>query len=126
MQSTYETQLSYRQVDENGDMVFGSGQSGVLHGLEAMSQVLKTRIAAVEGEWWEGDRTAIPYIPDVLGAPATGKTRDAIDLMIINRIMDTVGVISISDVESRIEDRHYHFSCSVQTVYGETKAEVNV
>ena len=126
MKAQYETQLISRRMDENGDMTFGLGESGFIHGLDAMKQVLKTRIAAHDGEWWESDSKAIPYMTDVLAAARTGANKDAIDLLIIERIMDTVGVLGVSNVQSSFEGRSYRFSCNVQTVYGETTAEVNV
>lgn len=126
MKAQYETQLVVRRMDENGDMIFGQGENGQLRGLEAMKQVLKTRLATVEGEWWEGDPGAIPYFTDVLGSPTSMQNKNAIDLMIIDRIMNTVGVISVSDVSSSIIGRRYSFSCSVLTVYGTTTAEVSV
>lgn len=127
MKAQYETNLVCRAMDEDGDMRFGEGQNGQLHTLDAMKQVLKTRLGAVAGEWWEGDEGAIPYFDgNVLGAIANDKTKDAIDLLVINRIMDTVGVTGVSNVESSIENRRYHFTCSVQTVYGTTTAEVSL
>lgn len=127
MKAQYETNLVCRAMDENGDMRFGEGQNSQLHNLEAMKQVLKTRFGAVEGEWWEGDEGAIPYFGGgIFGAVASGKVKDTIDLMIINRIMDTVGVIGVSDVISSIENRRYQFTCTVQTVYGTTTAEVSL
>lgn len=124
MLAQYETNLMYRRTDENGDMLLGlsPGVAFSSH-LEAMGQVLKTRLAAVEGEWWEGDYGALPYMTDILPAYATDENREIIDLMVIERIMDTVGVISVSDVVSSIENRRYTFHCNVQTVYGETTAE---
>lgn len=122
----YLTGLTYRRTDADGDMLFGASPSVAFSSdLEAMSDVLKTRLAAVDGEWWEGDYGALPYFSDILGAYATDENREIIDLMVIARIMDTVGVLSVSDVESSIQDRHYSFRCKVQTVYGETKAEIN-
>lgn len=125
MNATYETQLCCRKLDENGDMVFGAGSEGMLYGLDAMKQILRSRLSVVAGEWWEGDRTAIPYLPDILGAPATRSVKDALDLMIINRIVDTVNVISVSNVKSSFENRVYRFSCDVQTIYGETEVEMS-
>ena len=126
MKAQYETNLVCRAMDEDGDMRFGEGQNGQLHTLDAMKQVLKTRLGAVAGEWWEGDEGAIPYFDgNVLGAIASEKTKDAVDLLVINRIMDTVGVISVSEVNSTIQNRRYHFQCKVQTIYGTTVAEVN-
>lgn len=125
MKAQYDMQLKYRALDANGDMLFGRGDSDFLSGLQAMGQVLKTRLAAIDGEWWEGDPHALPYYTDILGTAATKKNQDAIDLMVINRIMDTVGVIGVSDVKSTIQNRSYHFECNVQTIYGITTAEVN-
>lgn len=125
MKAQYETQLVYRRMDENGDMVFGQSNTGHLSKLEAMAQVLKTRLAAVEGEWWEGDDGALPYFTQILGARGTDENRQMFDLMVIERIMDTIGVISVEDVESSIEGRKYRFKCKVNTVYGQTTAEVS-
>lgn len=127
MKAQYETNLVYRGLTEDGDMRFGEGQNSQLHALDAMKQALKTRLGAVEGEWWEGDDGAIPYFGgSVLGAAVSEKIKDTIDLLVINRIMDTVGVIGVTNVESTIANRQYHFTCSVQTVYGTTTAEVNL
>ena len=67
MLSQYETQLKYRRIDENGDVVFGGGESDFLDGKRAMEQVLKTRLGSAEGEWWEGDETALPWFTDMIG-----------------------------------------------------------
>lgn len=127
MKAQYETNLVCRAMDEDGDMRFGEGQNGQLHTLDAMKQVLKTRLGAVEGEWWEGDEGAIPYFGgSVLGAVVSEKTKDTIDLLVIDRIMNTVGVIGVTNIESTVANRQYHFTCSVQTVYGTTTAEVSL
>lgn len=124
MKAQYETNLVYRGLDENGDMRLGDSNAH-LSKLEAMAQVLKTRLAAVEGEWWEGDEGAIPYFGgEILGALNSPQRKDTIDLMVIDRIMNTVGVIGVDNVESSISNRQYHFTCKVHTVYGDTTAEV--
>lgn len=125
MLAQYETQLRYRRFDENGDVVFGEGDTGFLSGKEAMEQVLKTRLGSAEGEWWEGDETALPWFSEMIGTTYTKERVEEFDLLVINRIMDTVGVISVSDIESGVENRRYFFRCKVQTVYGEVKAEVS-
>ena len=125
MNSQYLTQLTYRKLDADGDMIFGATSGGWLSELEAMRQVILTRLRAIRDEWWEGDRTALPWFTEILGGRGTEERRQAFDLMAIDRIMDTVGVISVSDVQSGISNRRYHFSCKVQTVYGMTTAEVN-
>lgn len=126
MKAQYETNLTYRRLGPDGDMLFGQ-QPGTSHltELDAMAQVIKTRLGAVAEEWWEGDPGALPYYTDIIAAPGTKARQEMIDLMIIERIMSTVGVISVSDITSSITQRHYSFQCKVQTIYGETYAEVN-
>lgn len=126
MLAQYTTNLKYRKLDENGDMIFGHGDNDFLYGLEAMAQVVQTRLKAIYQEWWEGDETALPWFTDILGARAFSLKKDEIDLMVIERLMDTIGVVSVSDIESSFSNRHYSFSCKVQTVYGETTAEVSI
>ena len=124
MQAKYETDLIYRKLDENGDMVWGQGKQNFLSGLDAMAQVIKTRLGAIQGEWWEGDPTALPYYTEMVTAYATDETRSMLDLMIIERLMDTRGVLSVTNVWSAIVNRRYTFKADVNTVYGTTKAEV--
>lgn len=124
MIAQYETDLIVRKMDENGDSVFGNGRSDFLSGIDAMRQVLQTRLNVSAGEWWEGDATAIPYMGGILGAYSTERNRELIDLMVVERILDTVGVVSVSDITSSYNGRGYHFKCTVTTVYGVTTAEV--
>lgn len=126
MQAKYETDLIVRKVDEDGDMIWGHGKLDYLQGLEAMAQVIRYRLAAIQGEWWEGDATALPYYSDFLTAYQTDENRARIDLMIIERILDTRGVLSVSDVSSSMKNRKYNFKANVLTVYGITKAEVSL
>lgn len=125
MLSTYDTQLIYRAEDENGDMVFGAGDAGFIDGSDAMSQVLKTRLAAGDGEWWEGDSGAIPWFTDILGSMIRDGRKADIDLLVIARITDTVNVTGVADIKSEIVNRQYRFRCTVHTVYGDVTAEVS-
>lgn len=126
MLAQYETQLKYRKMGKDGDAVFGSEGSVFLEGAEAMAQVLKTRLAACEGEWWEGDDGALPWFTGILGSMVAKGRVDEIDLMVVDRIMSTVGVNSVSNIVSGVKDRHYSFTCTAHTVYGDVPVEVSV
>jgi len=125
MNADYTTQLIYRREDENGDYVLGDTGQGFLSGREAMTQVLKTRLRACRDEWWEGDATAVPWFTDVLGRLLSQGKVSEIDLMVVNRIMDTVGVTGVRDIQSRVQNRVYRYSCTASTVYGDVKVEVS-
>ncbi len=122
----YETNLIYRKLDENGDSLFGHGAEDFLTGVEAITQAILTRLRAIRAARWEGGPSALPGMTEILGAPATGRDREMIDLMVIDRIMDTVGVLSVRDVASEIRGRAYTFSCVADTVYGSAAIEFTV
>ena len=126
MIAKYETNLKYRRRDENGDMVWGHGQQDYLSGLDAMAEVIKTRLGAIQGEWWEGDSTALPYYTEILTAYRTDENKSKIDLMIIERLMSTRGVLSVTNISSFYSGRNYTFKANVNTVYGTTRAEVTL
>lgn len=126
MIAQYETALAYRKRDENGDMVFGHGANDYVSGVEAMTEVIKSRLQAVQDEWFEGDETALPYFDEVLTAYKTEENQGIIDLMVVQRLMDTRGVLSIEDVHSEFIDRKYVFTCTAVTVYGQTPVEVTI
>lgn len=121
MATQYTESIKYRKLDENGDYMFGKSNE-FLTGLEAMTQAIQTRLKVIKGEWWEGDNTALPFMSEIIGNVRTDKSQ--LDLMVIQRITDTIGVISVSDVQSSLVGRIYRFSCKVKTVYGETYVEV--
>lgn len=124
MQAQYETKLIYRRLDENGDYVWGNSMNDMLSAQAAMSQVIQTRLRAIQGEWWEGDRTALPYFTEMIGSPGSLAQIRKIDLLVIARLMDTVGVLNVTDFQSSYENRTYRCSCNVLTVYGNVPAEV--
>ena len=125
MQAQYETKLIYRRLDANGDYVWGNSMNDMLSGQAAMRQVVQTRLRAIRDEWWEGDRTALPYFTDMLGGPGSQTQIQKIDLMVIARLMDTVGVLNVTGFSSSFENRAYKCSCTVHTVYGDVSAEVS-
>ena len=126
MIAQYETSLACRKRDENGDMLFGNSLNDYVGGLEAMVLVIQSRLRAIQGEWWEGDETALPYFGEILNAYQTEKNRAIIDLMVVERIMDTRGVVSIPDVHSQYIGRKYVFQCTVNTLYGTAPVEVTL
>ena len=119
----YLTALRYRKLDEDGDMMFGAVQSPMLNKLDAMPQLIRTRLLTFEGEWWESD-DGLPLFTEILGRPQSEDDRLSAELAIINYLTETVGIISVYDVFSEfIPFRGFHFQCRVQTVYGEVEVD---
>jgi hypothetical protein len=117
--------LTYRRLDENGDMVIGAGERTMLTNLDAITQAIYTRLRHLQGEWWENRKDGLPLFQQIIGRPLTEDQRRIADLLIIERISDTRGVIRVRSPDSFIADRAYTFSCEVETVYGAARIEVN-
>lgn len=117
--------VKYRRLDGAGDMVFGSGPNAFLTDLEAVTQSIRTRLKLLRGEWWERPQDGLPLFQRILGRPCTDAQRTAVDLILIDRITDTLHVTGTSNSQSWYEGRTYHFRCSVQTEFGETTVEVS-
>lgn len=121
----YLYDMKYRPLDENGDMTLGEGVN-YLEGIDAIRQALDSRLRTYKGEWWEGDDdSALPLFTEIMGLPRTEANREKIDLMVIDRIIDTVGVLAVTNVASEYtKERKNSFRCTVNTVYGSTSLEV--
>lgn len=107
--------IRYRKLDENGDMTFGGNSKDFLKGLDATIQAIKTRLRLLKGEWWENADTGFPLFQDVLGKRDELKVKNRI----VERIQQTEGVLSVSNVNAEFLNRKLSFTCMVSTIYGD-------
>ena len=113
--------LKYRRLDENGDYIFGHSNYDFLEDIEAVAQAIYTKIKLLQGEWWEDVQSGTPLFQSMLGGKVTNNTKDALDLIIRDRILEVDGVNYLQDFESSIDSvkRTYTFKTTVNTIYGE-------
>lgn len=116
--------LRYRKLNAAGDMVLGDGPGSFYTGVEAIRQAIETRLKLLQGEWWERPGEGLPLYQQMLGRRMTQAQQELMDLLITERIMDTRGVIAVTDAQSEYENRRYHYSARVRTEYGDTTLEV--
>lgn len=110
--------MIYRRLDENWDYCFGRGKKDYLTDLDAVAQAIKSRLLLLYGEWWEDLAEGLPLFEQIIGGPATPSNKNAIDIIIRDRIADTQGVLSVVSFESSFADRAYKFTAYVETIYG--------
>lgn len=109
--------MRYRRLDENGDMVFGSGLADFLvDSPEAVAQSIKTRLGLHTGQWFLNRSEGTDWETRVLGK-YTGDTRD---LTIRSRILETPGVLRLESYGSSLfpNTREFDVSVVVDTIYG--------
>jgi len=117
--------MKYRKLDERGDSTFG--QQSFYTGMEAVAQAIKTRLRLLYGEWWENTADGLPLFEEILGAYGGDAAREAVDIIISERIQGTQNVTQVVSYESRFaaNTRQYSAYCSVNTVFGELSLEID-
>lgn len=111
--------MRYRQLDVNGDYLFGTGPNGFLDRTDAVAQAILTRLLLFLEEWWEDQSEGLPYFQSIAGAYLS-KGVQVIDRIVSERIQGTTDVTSIEAFTSTFNEstRQYSFSCVVNTKYG--------
>ena len=116
--------MKYRALGENGDSTFGGRK--FLTGKEAVAQAIITRLRLLYGEWWENTADGLPLFQQILGAYGGDAVRDAVDLIISDRIQGTRHVAALVKYESNFDPntRHYSAHCIVNTDFGEVALDM--
>ncbi len=115
--------MKYRKLN-NGDYTFGGNANDFISGTLAVSQVIKTNLLLLYGEWWEAIDQGLPLFQNILGQPGSPENVQAIDLLVQANISNAPGVISIKEFKSTYIERRYALTCVVETQYGDAETEV--
>ncbi len=106
-----------RALDANGDPRRGAGISNFLADLDAVAQILATRLRLLRGEWFENLAEGTPLFQQLLGHPTNS---DAVGLLLRERILGTPYVTSIQSMQVVYQPagRNFSFFASVLTRFG--------
>lgn len=112
--------MRYRALDENGDYTFGQNKQNFVLQAEAVAQAVLTKLKLYTGEWWEDLTDGFPLWTHIIGKR---NTKEIVDKMVQNRILEVIHVKNIIEYESTWDNsqRAYSFSCRIDTAFGETK-----
>ncbi len=113
--------MKYRTLDESGDYTLR--KNIFLTDKEAVAQAILTRMKLLYAEWWEDTEDGLPLFEKILGIYGTEENKNAVDLIISERILGTKGVKSISSYDSTIQSRDYKANIRIETMYGEVNLE---
>jgi len=120
--------MRLRKQDANGDMVFGHGVADIWHDQpEGVGQNILTRLELFRGEWfldvtegtpWGG----FPLTPQVVaqGQILGENTAFSRDMALRERVINTAGVLAITDYASEGDPNTRSFSAqmTVETIFG--------
>jgi len=114
--------MKYRELDADGDYAFG--QNRFVNNVEAVGQAIFTRMKLLYGEWWERTDDGLPLFERILGVFVDDRKKDAVDLIISERITGTPGVRNITKLDSEFYNRSYSAQCAVNTIFGNLELEI--
>ncbi len=122
--------IRVRALDANGDPLHGNGQRNFLSDIDAVRQIIVTRLKLFQGEWWENTNAGTPLFQQILGVSGAGKHPDAIALLLKQRILGTPYVLpgGVTNVQTSYNPttRGFSFACSVATQFGALTISTNV
>lgn len=118
--------IRYRKQTATGDYVFGeppSVQEFYIDEQAAIAQAIRTRLQLVTGDWFLDLDEGTPYNTEILGfVPPNVR-----DFAIRQRILDTIGVNTITSYTSTLDqDRRCVVTSFVDTIYGEVALNITI
>jgi hypothetical protein len=117
--------MKYRKLDIDGDYTLGTVADFHIDTPEGVAQAVKTRLALWVGEWFLDITEGMPWNAQVIGKRLRGKNYDA---AIRQRILETEGVLELSDYTSTIDPntRALSVAATITTAYGTTTISTTV
>jgi hypothetical protein len=112
--------LLVRALDVNGDIQCGQGTGAFISDLDAVVQLLNTRLKLYLGEWWADQNDGLPMWQDILGVYGANDNIDGISLVIQQRILATSFVTGVNVIQASFNSstRTFSFYAIVQTQFG--------
>lgn len=111
--------MRYRILDSNGDMSFGNNQLNFYKDSpEAVAQLVQTRLKLWLNEWYLNVEDGTPWLQGVIGK----QQLSTVELVLRSRIVETEGVLSLSDFYLTIDPdtRKLSVSGTIDTIFGAT------
>jgi hypothetical protein len=109
--------IRVRRIDAEGEPAWGRGVSDYLTDIDAVAQIIKTRLLLFVNEWWEDVFDGLPLWQEILGQIGTKK--EIVDRVLQERIMTTPYVQGIESLTSTLIDREYECEIVVNTTFGQ-------
>lgn len=113
--------ISVRALDANHDPMWGQGQSNFLTDINAVAQIIQTRLLLLQGEWWANLNEGLPVLQTMLGVGGSGKNVEPVILAIQQNIAGAPYVNSVGEIQTVYDPaaRSFEFTCNVYTAFGQ-------
>lgn len=113
--------ITVRALSTTYDPIYGAGQDAFLSDLDAVAQVILTRLRFLQGEWWADLSDGTPVFQSILNTSFGPAQQQTASMILQQRVLDTPYVTGISNVETSFnsQTRGYFWTCTVETQFGQ-------
>jgi hypothetical protein len=108
--------ITYLLLDADYDPVFDP--NAALTDLDAVRQVIVTRLWLFMGEWWENLNLGLPVFQSILGQLASPSGIAAMQALIQQNILGTPYVTGVTSVGVNFTTGRLSYTTTVQTAFG--------
>lgn len=112
--------ITVRALSPTGEPLQGNGQANFLSDIDAVAQIIRTRLLLLQGEWWEDLTDGTPLFQSVLGGAADERSQEAAALVFTARVLGSPYVDSVSNVTTAWNSatRSFSFTQQANTAFG--------
>ena len=111
--------ITVRALDPvTGEPLFGNGQNNFISDLDAMKQILLTRLKLFQGEWFLNLSDGTPMFQKLLGSSGNPRNIETIINLLTQRLNQTPYVVSVSLFQASYTNRQFVFQAKVITQFG--------
>lgn len=116
--------ITVRNVGPNFDPLYGNSQANFISDIDAVAQIIKTKLQFFQGEWWENLLAGTPMFQSILGQGGASNTT-AISAILAAVITSVPFVTDITAISCTYNNRVLTFSCTVETAFGTVQLSNN-
>jgi hypothetical protein len=110
--------ITVRALSPTGDPLQGNGLNCFISDLDAVAQIISTRLKMFEGEFWLNTADGLPLFQQILGSSGSQRNLQVVIGLISQRITGTVYVTGISSTTANFQNRKLAYSVTVETQFG--------
>lgn len=110
--------ITYLRLDADYDPVFDN--TATLTDLDAVRQVIQTRLLLFEGEWWENLNDGTPMFQTILGKRATPQGLQIMGMALTARVAGAPYVASVQNISPVFDPvaRGFSYNANAITTFG--------
>ena len=111
--------ITVRALDpDTWEPLAGNGQDSFISDLQAVTQIIATRLKLFQGEWFLDLLDGLPLFQNILGSSGSVTNLKVVVNLISQRIKLSPYVTLVTNVKASYQNRQFKFSATAETSFG--------